>query len=179
MKNIRFKSLLLSTALFAFIAQADLYKGRDAEGNVVYSDQPFDNAEVFTPPSLSIFDAPKAEKKQKKTVTEKEKSVEFKYTDFDIISPKNNQTIWDEPQLTVSLLLKPNLNTAEGHTTWLLMDGKAIVQNSTSTSLQIGRADRGAHQLQAQVRNKEGKVIVRSRSIIVHVKNTVVRKRAR
>ena len=177
MKNILLKSLLVSTILFTYIAHAQLYKGLDAEGNVVYSDQPFNNSEKFTPPSLSVIASPKVAPEKK--VAEAEEPAEFKYTDFDIVSPKNNETIWDAPQIPVSLGLKPGLNTAEGHTAWLLMDGKVIVKNSDSTSLQIGRTDRGAHQLQAQVRDKEGKIVVRSRSIVIHVKNTVVRRQAR
>jgi len=177
MKDILLNSLLLSVTLFAFTASAQLYKGLDEDGHVVYSDQPFENSEKFTPASLSVISSPKAA--PKKTVATEEEPAEFKYTDFDIASPKNNETIWDAPQINISLRLKPDLNLAEGHTAWLLMDGKVVVKNSKSTSLQIGRTERGAHQLQAQVRDKEGKVVVRTRSIIVHIKNTVVRRRAR
>ncbi len=172
MKNTIARSLLIPALLFTFTVNAGLYKGLDDEGNVVYSDQPFDDAQAFTPPSLTIFDAPKAE--AKKEAIEEEKTAEFKYTDFDIVSPKDNQTIWNDPDLGVSVQLKPALNTAEGHTIWLLMNGKPLVKNSQSLTLQIGRTDRGAHQLQAQVRNKDGKIIVRTRTIIVHIKNTVI-----
>ena len=177
MKNFLLNSLLLSVTLFTFAASAQLYKGLDAEGHVVYSDQPFENSEKFTPASLSVINAPKAAPKKKAAAVEE--PAEFKYTDFDIASPKNNETIWDAPQISISLRLKPDLNLAEGHTAWLLMDGKVVVKNSNSTSMQIGRTERGAHQLQAQVRDKEGKIVVRSRSIIIHIKNTVVRRKAR
>ena len=171
MKNTLLKSLLI-TLIFNFTVHAGLYKGLDDEGNVVYSDQPFDNAQKFTPPSLSVVNTPKAE--IKKEVIEEEKTAEFKYTDFDIVSPKDNQTIWNEPDLGVTVQLKPALNTAEGHNIWLLMNGKPLVKNSQSLLLSIGRADRGAHQLQAQVRDEAGKIVVRTRTIIVHIKNTVV-----
>ncbi len=115
----------------------------------------------------------------KEKVAAEEEPAEFKYTDFDITSPKNNETIWNAPQINIALWLKPGLNLDEGHTAWLLMDGKVVVKNSKSTSLQIGRAERGAHQLQAQVRDKEGKIVVRSRAVVVHIKNAVVRKKAR
>ena len=173
MKNTRLKSLLLSTTLVTFIAHAGLYKGLDDEGNVVYSDKPFTNAEEFTPPSLSIVDAPKGERK--KAIVETEETAEFKYTDFDIGSPTNNQTIWDNPNLTVVLALKPKLNLDAGHTAWLLVDGNPIVKNSQSTTMQIGQTDRGAHQLQAQIRDSEGKIVVLSRTILVHIKHSVIR----
>lgn len=172
MKNTISRSLLIPALLFTFTVDAGLYKGLDDNGNVIYSDQPFDNAEKFTPPSLTVFDVPKAEAKKK--VVEEEKTAEFKYTDFDIVSPKDNQTLWNEADPTVSLQLKPALNTAEGHNIWLLMNGKPLVKNSQSLTLQIGRTDRGAHQLQAQVRDKQGKIIARTRTIVIHIKNTAV-----
>ncbi len=178
MKTILLKSLLVSTILFTAIADAQLYKGLNEEGSVVYSDQPFENAEKFTPASLSVIDTPKRAPKPSKVTTDEEEAKAFKYTDFDIVSPKNNETIWDNPQLAVTLRLKPELNTAEKHTAWLLMDGKVIVKNSQTTTLQIGRLERGAHQLQAQVRDKTGKVVVRSRPVVVHIKNTAVPRRS-
>ncbi len=171
MKNILLKSLLVSTILFTTIADAQLYKGLDDEGNVVYSDQPFENAEKFTPTSISVVDTPKRVAKPSKTTTDEEEVKAFKYTDFDITSPKNNETIWNNPQLAVTLRLKPGLNTEEEHTAWLLMDGKVIVKNSQTTTMQIGRLERGAHQLQAQVRDKAGKVVVRSRPVVVHIQH--------
>ena len=172
MKKAIFKSFLLAILFYAVTADAGLYKGLDDEGNVVYSDKPFENAQKFTPPSLTIVNTPKAA--AKKEVLEEEKTAEFKYTDFDIISPKDNQTIWNEPDLGVAVQLKPALNTAEGHNIWLLMDGKPLVKNSQSLLLPIGRADRGAHQLQAQVRDEAGKIVVRTSTVIVHIKNSVV-----
>ena len=176
MKNTIARSLLIPALLLTFTVDAGLYKGLDNEGNVVYSDQPFDDAKKFTPPSLTVFDAPKT--KAKKKTDKEEKTVEFKYTDFDIVSPKNNQTIRNEANPTATLQLKPALNTAEGHNIWLLMDGKPLVKNSQSTSLQMGRAGRGAHQLQAQVKDKQGKIIARTRAIVIHIKNTAVPKKS-
>lgn len=174
MKNNILKSLLPVTLLFTFAVNAGLYKGLDDEGNVVYSDKPFENAQEFIPPSLTIVDAPKTKAVEK--VVEEEKAAEFKYTDFDITSPKNNETLWNEPDLAVTLKLKPALNTAEGHNIWLLLNGKPVVENSQSLLLKIGRLNRGAHQLQAQVRSEEGKVIVRTRAVVMHIKQAVIPK---
>jgi len=170
-------SILATLILLSFSSHAGLYKGLDDEGNVVYSDTPFKNAEVITPPAITIMDAPKI--KPKPIVADNEEKVaETKYTHFNISSPKNDQTIWNEDQLTVVLQIKPALNIELGHRTWLIMDGKALVKKSRSLSLLIGRADRGAHTLQAQVRNKKGEVIKRTKSITVHIKNTVIPRKA-
>ena len=177
MKNTFLKSLLIPALLCTFTVSAGLYKGLDEEGNVTYSDKPFENSQEFTPPAITVIDAPRIAPK-KEEVSE-EITAETKYTKFNIAAPKNNQTIWNVPDLTVALQLTPALNTAEGHTIWLLMDGKPLVKKSRSLLLQIGRADRGEHTLQAQVRNEKGKIIKRTKSITVHIKNTVVQRKAR
>jgi len=169
MKNTLLISFLLAVLISINITGAALYKGVDSEGNVVYSDTPFDDAEKFTPPPISVVDAPKIEVEKK--AVEDEKPAEFKYTRFDIVSPTNNQTIWNEPELTVSMKLTPALNSEQGHKIWLLMDGKPVIKNSGSTSLQIGRVERGAHQLQGQVRDKEGKIVVRTRAIVMFIQH--------
>jgi len=178
MKIIKYcKSLSVFAALFAITANAGLYKGLDEEGNVIYSDKPFENSQKFTPPAITVVDAPKVE--QKKEEAAEEETAETKYTKFSITAPKNNQTIWNVPDLTVALQLTPALDTAAGHTTWLMMDGKPLVKKSRSLLLQIGRADRGQHTLQAQVRNGKGKIIKSTKSITIHIKNTVVQRKAR
>lgn len=167
MKNNIKTSLLILALITSCASHAALYKGLDAEGNVAYSDTPFDDAERYTPPPISVVETPKAEAEKK--AAKEEKPVDFKYTDFDIVSPINRQTIRNEPDVTVSLDLKPGLNTEQGHGIWLLSNGKAVVKNAKSVSLQLGRLNRGAHSLQAQVRDKQGKIIVRTRSITIFI----------
>lgn len=169
MHNIFISNILLATLLFAFSVEAELFKGADEEGNIVYSDKPFGDAKKFTPPSLTIVDPPKV-KLNKEADAEEEKVAEFKYTDFNIISPSNNETLWNDPNPTVSLQLKPGLNTDEGHTIWLLLDGKPRIKNSQELTLHIGHIERGAHKLQAQVRDKTGRTVVRSRVTIIYAK---------
>jgi hypothetical protein len=168
--------LVLLGLLVSFSANAQMYKGFDEEGNTVYSDKPFFNAEKFTPPSLTIVDAPEVTPKEE--VIEQAKPPAFKYTAFSIASPGNDEVIWNEPDLIVTLKLKPGLNTEQGHTVWLLMDGKVVAKNSRSLSLPIGRSDRGSHTLQAQIRSKQGKVLKRTRTITVHIKNSTIKRPA-
>lgn len=171
MKN----SLLIALTLLSFSLHAGLYKGLDNEGNVVYSDTPFKNAEAITPPAISVMDAPKIKPRPVTADTEEEDGeAETNYTHFNISSPTNDQTIWNEAQLTVVLQIKPPLDIESGHRTWLIMDGKPLVKKNSGLSLLIGRADRGTHTLQAQIRDKKGKIVKRTKSIQVHIKNTVI-----
>jgi len=144
-----------------------MYKGLDSEGNVVFSDTPFENAEKITPPSISVIDTPK-DKTEKEVVDEKS-STEFKYMSFDIISPTNQQTIRSKSNVTVSLQLKPGLNTEENHSIWVLLDGKPHIENSQNMTSQLSQLDRGAHKIQAQIKNEGGKVIVRTRTTVFYI----------
>ncbi len=173
MKKILMFTFLVSAFATISAVDAALYKGLDAGGNVVYSDKPFSNAEQYTPPPISVMDA--LEVTDEKGADAEEKSVEFKYMKFDIISPANNQAIRDEAFLDVSLRLEPGLNAAENHAVWLLMDGKVQVESSKSLSFQLDDVERGAHQIQAQVRDEAGEGVVRTRSVIVYVHRTTVR----
>jgi len=170
MKNTLLNSLLMLALVGLSSANAALYKGLDSEGKVVYSDAPFEDAEKFTPPPISVMDIPKVKADEK--VAEEKKAEAFKYISFDIISPENNETVRNDPNVTVSLKLKPGLNTEEKHNIWMLLDGKAVVKNTQSLSVQLGRLDRGAHKLQAQIRNKKGEIIVRSRTTVVFIQQT-------
>ena len=170
MKNTLLNSLLILTLISSCSATAALYKGLDSDGNVVYSDTPFEDAENFTPPPISVMDT--AKEKADEKAAEEEKPAEFKYMDFDIISPANKQTIRNDPDVTVSLKLKPGLNTEENHNIWMLVDGKPVIKNTQSLTVQLGRLVRGAHQLQAQIRNGEGAIIVRTRPIVIFIHQT-------
>lgn len=172
MKNTTLKILLIIVlgSVSAYAVNAGLYRGVDSEGNILYSDTPFKDSEKFTPPPISVMDAPKPVTEKK--VVEDEQPAEFKYMEFDIESPVNEQTIRNDPDVKVSVKLVPALNTEAGHSIWLLLDGNPVMKNSPDTSFYIGRIERGAHKLQAQVRDTEGKAIVQTRTIVVYVHNT-------
>ncbi len=170
MKNTISKILPIFLLVYVSAINAGLYRGVDSEGKVVYSDTPFEDAEKYTPPPISVMDAPKAAAKE--TDVKEEVPADFKYTKFDIESPGNEQTIRNDPDVKISLNLVPGLNTEEGHSIWLLMDGNVLVKNSAEASFYVGRIERGAHKLQAQVRDASGKIVARTRTNIVYIHNT-------
>lgn len=167
MKKLLKLGLIATVSVTANAAFAVLYKGVDAEGNVVYSDKPFATAEKFTPPPLSIMDAKEVGAAEEKDGGKKQ--TEFKYSDFNILSPTNNQTIRNEAFVNVSIQLKPGLNAAEDHGIWIMLDNKVVVENSKSLTQQLDGVERGAHQIQAQIRDKDGKLLFRTKPVLIHV----------
>jgi len=173
MRNIITTAFLLSALVYMVLADAQLYKGVDAKGNVVYSDKPFADAEKYTPPPISVMDVAKVRSDENKT--EEKQPTAFKYISFDIVSPVNNQTIRNEPDVTVSLKINPGLNSDKKHSIWMLVNGKPVMKNTRSLSFKIGRLDRGANELQAQIRDESGKIVARTRTTVVFVHQTSAR----
>ena len=168
---------LAPALLLSFTVHAGLYKGLDEEGNVIYSDEPFDNSEKFTPPPITIVQPTKVAPREE--VAEEEKKPETVYTTFSITSPKNEATIRNEPNVVVDMVLDPALTISEGHSIWLLLDGRPLIKKTKSLSLPIGRLDRGTHTLQAQVRNSAGKAVISTKKVKVFIHQTSVTTRAR
>lgn len=161
---------LLCLTLAASAAQAQkIYKWTLSNGDIVYSDKPppAEQAEEVTleplqtiktapVPTLPISSAKKDEPK------------EVGYEEFKVTSPDNDATIRDNGgTVSVSLSLSPGLQS--GHTIEVMMDGSPIGRGA-STSLTLTDVDRGTHTVQAAVKDADGKVVVRSNSVIFHLK---------
>jgi hypothetical protein len=176
MLDLMVKHALIVSALVLLLplpVNAQLYKGLDEEGNVVYSDKPFHNAEKLTPPPLSVMDAPKAAAKPE-AAEEEAKPVETSYSSFAIKSPSNDETLWNQPDVIITMDLEPKLAIQEGHTITLLVDGRPVVTKSGSPTVHAGRLNRGSHTLQGRVLNRDGRTIKQTPSVKVHVKQTSV-----
>lgn len=191
MKNTLSKSLLLILLVSINPVSAGVYKGVSSDGEVVYSDVPFRQSAEFDAPPVAVLEMPdvildkvlseesaKAEKEEEDRIAAEknqaergniQSQAEYLYTQFYIKSPKDKESIWNNPDLEVSLHLAPSLNNLKKHKIWLLLDGKPLVDNSESLSIPTGRLVRGEHKLQAQVRDAKGKLIIKTKSIIVYI----------
>ena len=69
--------------------------------------------------------------------------------------------------MRVSLRLSPGLQS--GHSIEVMMDGQSIGAGQ-GTSVTLADVDRGTHTVQAAVKDNEGKEVVRSNSVIFHLK---------
>ena len=173
--------LLLSSAVVIStgIASAQFYKSVDEQGNIIYSDTPTPGAEQLTPPPISTVDSlPKPEKSDETEAKPDEEAGEeaakkppTRYTKFSIVSPQNDATIWDNTgSVPVSLLLEPPLDTENGHSVWVYVDGRAVVRKGQSMVQPLSGIDRGAHKIRAEIKDEQRKTLKRSQNITVHMK---------
>jgi len=160
-------SIILSTLPLG--ATAEMYKWVDENGNITYSDTPpIKEAEALRPPVLNAIPAVKPEAKA--PVAEQEPEKPTIYTRFDITSPANNASIRDNSgNISVSMTLNPVLNTKQGHTISISVDGKVIKDKIQSSKTQLNNINRGTHTISASIKNKKGSTLYTSQTITVHL----------
>ena len=163
---------LLATAAVS----ADVWRWVDDDGVVHFSDTPREGAEridvsassrstgarVYRDTAPGGSDDPAAEADQA-----------FKYQSLSISSPGAEETLWNiEGTLSVSLSLSPGLQT--GHQVRVYINGDARMVNSTSFT--IDEVHRGVHNIQAEVLDATGRLMIRSTSNRFYVQQNTVRR---
>ena len=168
--------LALFGLILAAAATADVWRWVDENGVVHFSDTPVEGAEridvsessrttgarVFTPAPQFAADAEPPPEVQE----------EFRYESLTVASPAAEETLWNiEGTLSVSLAVTPGLQS--GHQVRVYFDGEPRMVNSTSFT--INEVFRGVHNIQAEVLDETGKLMIRSQPNRFYVQQTAVR----
>lgn len=166
---------LLPTLILAGVDQTGIYKSHDAQGNIIYSDIPTIGAEKITPPPISTVESGPDLRPAPAATDDKLTKPPTRYTSFKILQPANDDVIWDnQGSIPLSMTLEPALDTANGHGVWVYLDGKAIVKQSPSLVQPLSGIERGTHKIRAVIRDGTGKVLMRTRTISVHLKKHAI-----
>ena len=171
--QLRFIVILLGLlASGPVLAQA--YTWTDADGVVHYSDRPQPGA---TEVDLGKYSAPQGNSLVRKSLpprsstTDDDAASASRYTSLAVASPAAEQTLWNiEATLNVSLALSPALQG--GHRVRVYFDGTP--QEVSGLSFQLQAVYRGAHNLQAEVVDEAGNVLIRSQPSRFYVQQTSV-----
>lgn len=153
---------------------AEAYRWVDEDGVVHYSDRPHPGAEQVELKDTNTFSSPR---RAAATTGEEqqpaEEAAEFRYESIDIVSPLSEETLWNiEGTLSVQLALTPALQ--RGHQLRVYFDGQP--QTVTGTSFRIQEVWRGAHNLQAEVIDGTGALMIRSEPRRFYVQQSTVRR---
>jgi hypothetical protein len=166
--------LLLLGVLAAAAAFADTWTWTDEEGVVHYSDRPHPGATriAIDEPNTSVSPAPTRSSSATDESGEEETPGPFRYESFEVASPGPEETLWNIASvLNVSLALNPALQP--GHQIRVYFDGTP--QIVSSTSFQLEEVYRGVHNLQAEVLDETGSMMIRTRTNRFYVQQTTVR----
>ena len=161
----------------ASLALADgAYRWVDENGVVHYSDVPVEGAELVNLSEYSRETGARiALPSAQSTDEEAEQPAEsgtFRYESLAVQSPGPEETLWNiEGTLTVSLAVTPALQA--GHQVRVYFDGQARMVSGTS--FQIEEVWRGVHNIQAEIIDDTGKLMIRSKPNRFYVQqNTVI-----
>ena len=166
--------LVLLGLLATTVAAADTWTWTDDEGVVHYSDRPQPGAtrivieEPNTSQSLSQRRSTAGAAADDAT---DEEAATPRYESFEVASPGAEETLWNiEGVLNVSLSLSPGLQP--GHQIRVYFNGSPRMVNGTSFQLQ--EVWRGVHNLQAEVLDETGKMLIRTRTNRFYVQQSTV-----
>ena len=163
--------LALLGLLAAGAVVADAYTWTDEDGVVHYSDRPQPGAtriELAEPNSGRAF-ARQPSTDEPDTTSD---SGAVQYETFEVTSPGAEETLWNiEGVLNVSLTLTPALQP--GHQVRVYLDGNQ--QMVSGMSFQLDEVYRGVHNLQAEVLDETGQMMIRTRTNRFYVQQSTVR----
>ena len=165
MRKIIYGVLLIAFCL-PLASQAAIYKWRDKQGNVHFTDQPRDGAEKVNIPEAQTFTPPPIQKPQP---TSQDKTVAPRsYKSITINQPENDATIRNNQGLVaVSVSLDPAL--MKGDRVVLVYDGQKVGEPQATTSFSLDGVYRGTHTVSVQIVDSAGKVIGESSEVTFHM----------
>lgn len=160
-----YKALLAAAGVFiATSVCAAVYKTIDANGNVVYTDEPVGDAKPVDLPPLSTIPPPRPV--QPASTGSAEEASTKNYEEFGVVTPQQDATLRDNTgNVPVSIALKPSLNVAAGHRIQFYMDGQTQGEPVTSLKTLFENVDRGAHTVAAAVIDASGNELMRTDSV--------------
>jgi hypothetical protein len=170
--------ILVSVLIAAGTVLAQAYRWVDDDGIVHYSDRPQEGAERIILPSdkqVTRRPAPKRVAAAAPQTTGNQQAADqpgaFKYESLAVASPAAEETLWNIAGiLNVTLDLQPALQG--GHQVRVYFDGER--QMVSGTSFQIEEVWRGAHNIQAEVVDATGKLMIRSQPNRFYVQQSTV-----
>lgn len=159
--------------LAAGVVVADAYTWTDDEGIVHYSDRPQPGATriELDEPNTGQSPAPRRTTTTTDAADDTSDTDPAGYESFEVTSPGAEETLWNiEGVLNVTLSLTPALQP--GHQVRVYFDGEQRMV--TGTSFQIEEVYRGVHQLQAEVLDQTGNMVIRTRTNRFYVQQSTV-----
>jgi len=169
------RAVFMFFCLFAAAAAAaqEAYRWVDEDGVVHYSDRPREGAEIVQLPSPNVATLRRAPRPSAGAADEDEAddAAATGYTSIEIVSPKAEETLWNiEGVLNVSVALQPGLQP--GHQVRAYFDGE--MQPVSGASFQLQEVWRGDHNIQVEVVDATGKVMIRSQPSRFYVQQNTV-----
>ncbi len=176
--EIRACLALLGILAAGLAVAAGAYRWVDEDGVVHYSDVPREGAVYVDLSGYSATTGARIGPQQDRAATSDPEPAPadqpFEYQSIEIVSPAAEETLWNiEGTLSVSLALQPGLQ--QGHQVRVYFDGEPRIVPGTSFT--IDEVWRGVHNIQAEVIDATGRLMIRSQPNRFYVQqNSIIRR---
>jgi len=160
----KFILIVLGVLLSVSVAAETVYKKKNPDGSVEFTDQPSQGSEKVKVREPTTFAAPPL---PKLSLPSKKLSPSFNY-ELAIIQPANNSTIHNKPDVSVSVTLQPTLNSSYGHQIQYQLDTQSITSNKTSVIFK--NVTRGSHSINVSIVDSKGEIVSPVASSTFHLK---------
>ncbi len=166
--------VLLGLLAAPFAVAGEAYVWTDENGVVHYSDRPIPGARriQLAEPNRSRSLAPGSrDRAATEADADREADKPVRYESLEVASPGAEETLWNiEGVVNVSLTLNPPLQP--GHQVRVYFDGNPRIVSGTS--FQLEEVWRGVHNLQAEILDANGRMLIRSRPNRFYVQQSTV-----
>ncbi len=149
---------------------AGIYRHVDANGKVVFTDQPPEHAEEVDLPKINTVPAEKANRSAADTQQSK-KEVFTGYQSLTLGGVEAGATLY-QPEGPVSIYARMEPPLQPGHR--LSMRHNETSVETANGSYTIPHIDRGSHRFQAEIHDGAGKLLIASTVLEFHVQRPVV-----
>ncbi|WP_224424443.1 DUF4124 domain-containing protein [Modicisalibacter sp. MOD 31.J] len=160
---------------------ATVYRTTDAQGNVVFTDRPVDDAQrvdlapLTVVPSASPSSTPSAAPSRETSSSRRAIGQPFMpYTTFRIASPPDGKTLPTGAAGNVQVMLDIEPDLRPDHKVRLLVDGNVSQSALHTSAFMLTNLDRGEHTLRAELLDGDGKVRHRSAPVTLYVQRASV-----
>lgn len=152
-----------------------IYRHVDADGNVVYSDEPKTGQRTDLKP-ITVFDPSDAETSASLPALSSTgpDTPAFEYSRFEISDPRNEQTLptGQAGNVQVQLAIEPSLQHDDR--VQLRVDGEVRQSPRHTDVFALGHLERGEHHLQAELLDAQGQVRLTTAPVTLHVQRASI-----
>lgn len=168
----------LAVGLSPAVMATTVYRSTDAQGNVIFTDQPDRGGERVELPEVTVVPSRRQDEPAPRQAEPREEGGEAQrsvsspfmpYSRFRIASPEHETTLptGSAGNVPVELAIEPELR--DDHQVRLLVDGEVSQSAMHTTAFMLTNLDRGEHELQAELLDGSGQVRHRSAPVTLYV----------
>ncbi len=156
--------------LLTGLAQAEIYKTTNADGEVIFSDQPSPGAEQVQLPELPTYSAPSAHTRARTTSAAQKQPPKSHYQSMVFTTPEDDATLRTNlGDVSASVSLQPVLKIRLGHRIQYYLDDVPHGKPVAMTKISFTNLDRGSHLLSASVVDAQGNSIISTDTVVFHL----------